>query len=777
MKPSSSEDELRQAGVIAARAMFDASEPIGGDAVSWRYFCEERKCWPPQDDLPADVRRLRVEDTAFQCPRETAECVVYGYRQADGSIAAVQLEALSANGKRLVDWGGRDVKRISRGPVGQCHFAVGGDAKTVGIAEGPTTAMAGSKAFGMPVRASGGAAILSESLLSGIEQAIVLVDRDKAGYARAGKILQAARRIGFRVRVVVAQRGDCEDDLVADIEALLNTGFALDAAWESAMNRTRIGRVRDFDAKIDNDWIMAVVSMFNAAGNDTVLIDQLVKDANAYLRDAQRPNADAQPLSSRTHETVLLAAVFDENNEPARVEELLRGLRASDFSSPAHEAVRLACVAAMQRDRRPTIPIIEKILTDRAALKPPVEVVLDEVDERRAPSADAVEDALAAVKDIARKRALYDLGQAIGNDVLAAGEKSFAELLGVFQKRITTLAESEDAYDSVAPKVHTAWSEKPPPREWIIPGWLPTGRLVLFVGEGGRGKSRLAAQLGAAIATGKRAWLPSDPDPKSVLPDPPKIVRARQEGESDEEYMRAFADTSDQHFPAKVVYWGAEDERAEVNRRLVDMCSGDAKDSIVFNDIEDNFHFIPAMSSGPLWAPNPEDRWALGEITPHGLWLRRYCEVHKPRLLIIDPLVSAFGCNENARAEVRLFANSWDGWAIRHGISILIVAHPAKASNSEYSGSSDWWSAVRNLWSFGLRTATGKVPQPNEDSESAPRLQCSKANYAGEQGMFWIRRGRGMWGTCTFEEAAKSAAWDPAPAAGSQSRQSNWAPA
>ena len=54
-------------------------------------------------------------------------------------------------------------------------------------------------------------------------------------------------------------------------------------------------------------------------------------------------------------------------------------------------------------------------------------------------------------------------------------------------------------------KTRSDWNGDPPPREWVYEGWLGY-RLTLFTGHGGKGKSRLALQLAAAVASGtKRA--------------------------------------------------------------------------------------------------------------------------------------------------------------------------------------------------------------------------------------------------------------------------------
>ncbi len=75
---------------------------------------------------------------------------------------------------------------------------------------------------------------------------------------------------------------------------------------------------------------------------------------------------------------------------------------------------------------------------------------------------------------------------------------------------------------------------EPQARESLIPSWLLAGRVVLFSGTGGTGKSCLTLQVAAAIALGKRHRLPSPDGVIELEPGTGTAVRASWEGEPDE---------------------------------------------------------------------------------------------------------------------------------------------------------------------------------------------------------------------------------------------------
>ena len=240
------------------------------------------------------------------------------------------------------------------------------------------------------------------------------------------------------------------------------------------------------------------------------------------------------------------------------------------------------------------------------------------------------------------------------------------------------------------------WTSAPSEREWLIRNWLPAGRIAMLTGEGGAGKSRLALQLAANMASGKSDWLAGCLE-KLMLDKPLPVVFAT---------------------------W--EDERDHIARLLHKMG--------VQQTVGDRLRYVAPI--GPLWAPKAGGSiypGVAGTLSEAGQWVRSYCEHWQARLLVIDPRAAAFGLNENDRALVRHFMADWDAWARATNCAVLLIAHPPK-SDSPYSGSTDWHAAPRAVWELGLAdTKSGK-----KDTAVAPRLSCIKSSYAQRPDPLWL---------------------------------------
>ena len=265
------------------------------------------------------------------------------------------------------------------------------------------------------------------------------------------------------------------------------------------------------------------------------------------------------------------------------------------------------------------------------------------------------------------------------------------------------------------------WTAKPSPRDWLIPGWLPAGRVAMLTGPGKVGKSRLALQLAAALAAGRKEWLPGGG------PDGPKLALEPNTGKV-----------------AVLATW--EDERDEVARRLHGMKLQEA--------VGDRLRYVAPRQA--LWIHSDPLSGTGGALSPEGTKLREYCATRRARLLIVDPRAAAYGLNENDRALVRAFVSDWDRWAQENHCAVLLLAHPPKAEGP-YSGTTDWHAAVRAVWELTTRTVDTGDNNKNRKTAANPkayRLACLDTNYGPLPRPLWLK-GDKKWEVARAEEAAE----------------------
>lgn len=253
--------------------------------------------------------------------------------------------------------------------------------------------------------------------------------------------------------------------------------------------------------------------------------------------------------------------------------------------------------------------------------------------------------------------------------------------------------------DQKAPQLISAselMEAEPTPREWLVPNFIPHKTVSLLGGAGGTGKSLIALQLAAAVASGTD-WL---------------------------------------GFPQKqgpAFYLAAEDDRDELHRRV--RAIADAKQ--IDSDQLTQLHFCPLIETLPLLVEGRH----LKE-TRLFRQIRQWLEDHKPRLVVIDSAANFFGGDEIDRRQVTHFVSMLRSEAARNGCTVLLLAHPPKeptwprqqpSTEVGFSGSTAWENSARSR--LTLRRSEGftelALAKTNYGPAAAPiTLQLSSGGFS-----------------------------------------------
>jgi RecA-family ATPase len=257
----------------------------------------------------------------------------------------------------------------------------------------------------------------------------------------------------------------------------------------------------------------------------------------------------------------------------------------------------------------------------------------------------------------------------------------------------------------------TLFGIEAPDREWIVEGWLPIGTVTSLYGTGGVGKTLLAQLLQSSVGTG-RPFLGID---------------TRQ---------------------CKVLSVFCEDDGDELHRRQVCI---NASMGIGMQDLgairwQSRFGKPNVMAT---------IEGGLLKLTKFYEFVRAAAKQSGARLVIIDNIAQVFAGNENIRAEVTQFVNSLGTIAQEIKGAVLLLGHPGKADNSEYSGSTAWDACVRSRWIL-------ERPKEDLDEQDAGELadlrvlRRAKANYARKDDEITMRWEAGTFrteGPARFKDA------------------------
>jgi RecA-family ATPase len=226
-----------------------------------------------------------------------------------------------------------------------------------------------------------------------------------------------------------------------------------------------------------------------------------------------------------------------------------------------------------------------------------------------------------------------------------------------------------------------------PTRQWLVEDMIPAGKVILFTGDGGVGKSLLMQQLITATALG-HDWLG---------------IPTKQ--------CRSFA-------------LFCEDDNEELHRRQNDICSA----SLTPHTRLHRMRWLSGVGSDNTLMQF-DQREGKGKLTHLFGQLFDYWKQFEPGLIVIDTLADTFGGNEIIRPQVRTFINGCLGLICKEiGATVILCGHPSqsgKASGEGYSGSTAWNNSVRARLYLTKPTTTGD----DDDDQNERVLATKKSNY------------------------------------------------
>ena len=220
------------------------------------------------------------------------------------------------------------------------------------------------------------------------------------------------------------------------------------------------------------------------------------------------------------------------------------------------------------------------------------------------------------------------------------------------------------------------------PVRWLWPGFLPAAMLTILGGAPGCGKTTIALAFAAVVTRG------------STWPDGSRCTQ-----------------------PGDVLVWSGEDAHSVTAARL--KASGADMSRV---------HFIDGITGSEGEAFDPGRDMLLLEATAEGL--------AAPRLLILDPIVSAVAGDSHKGAEVRRSLQPVVTLAQRLGCAVLGITHFSKGTNGRDPVERVTGSIAFAALARVVLVAAKVKAEPGEDGEPRRVLMRAKSNIGPDDGGF-----------------------------------------
>lgn len=239
----------------------------------------------------------------------------------------------------------------------------------------------------------------------------------------------------------------------------------------------------------------------------------------------------------------------------------------------------------------------------------------------------------------------------------------------------------------------SAWAKAPPPRprEWVMEGMIPAGRVTSLLGAGGLGKTLVALQIALHVSLGR------------------SLFGVQVKG-------------------GPVLGIFCEDEEDELNRRLRAACEAERL------TLEDADRLVARSRDG---YDNILATFDHDHIRMTGFYAELEATVKemRPTLVILDTLADIFAGDLLSTTHARQFIKvALGGLCVRYGCAILLLAHPSKAglASGEGDGFSGAWSNSVRSRLYVSRPKPPDAPDGEPSTDVLDRLvfEVKKANYS-----------------------------------------------
>ena len=385
-------------------------------------------------------------------------------------------------------------------------------------------------------------------------------------------------------------------------------------------------------------------------------------------------------------EQSLLGALLLDPTAWGRVSEIVRE---TDLESAEHRLIFRAIAAVIARGLACDATTVIDALHARGQLEAIAggnQYIARLVEDT--PSAANVDSYARLVREKSDKRRLIS----IANDVAATvRERGLEPALELAQASVTELSRSR--HSEPRERAPLDWSElqcrTPPQREWADEHWFGMGHVTLLAGAGGTGKTSVAQALGSCLALGR-------------------------------DYLNRVG------LARRVLMWAAEDDEPELWRRQLAIAEWLG---VSLEDFAGRFTLHSYDGEQVELAALVDQRHLIA--TPQYKTLCEQIGDYKADVVILDNVARLYGADENNRHQVTGFVAMLTAAARPTNAAVMLLAHPGKASGSEYSGSTAWEGAVRARLYLGRTLPDSEIDAGEAVAEDGVRYLCRrKANYS-----------------------------------------------